>query len=388
MARAAGHPHLIGEAAAGHPFTGSGRCRPDRAHLHRCAAARRSRCRRHPGECHPRRRDKITVRDGAPTGPHAPPRHRLPRRRRAAGSRAAARSARGLPRCRHGPWRAAGAPQAARRRPVHRRRAGGARRQAGTRARSPPPTIWAWRRSPRRLAPRSHLLGIARDTRESLEAHIAKADGTDVIVTIGGASVGDHDLVAPVLEARGMALSFWNIAMRPGKPLMFGRLGKSRVLGLPGNPVSSLVCRRIFLVPLMRALLGGRDATTRPAEGPRRRGAGGQRTAQHYMRATSEPGGDGQLEVTPVRSQDSSLLAPLAQADCLLVRPPARPRPCRQPRVDPAARLLRPPSPRDDPAGIIRQTTCGTSREQLWCSRFVRLRSSRPFRPACTGKPC
>jgi molybdopterin molybdotransferase len=164
-------------------------------------------------------------------------------------------------------------------------------------------------------------LGIARDTRESLQAHLDKAGEADVIVTIGGASVGDHDLVGPVLAARGMALSFWKIAMRPGKPLMFGRLGASRVLGLPGNPVSSLVCTRVFLVPLLRALLGrpagdaaplqARSAVALEANGPR----------QHYMRATTMPGSDGSPLVTPVRSQDSSLLAPLAEADCLLVRP-------------------------------------------------------------------
>jgi molybdopterin molybdotransferase len=172
---------------------------------------------------------------------------------------------------------------------------------------------------------KAELLGIARDTRESLEAHFARAEGADVIVTIGGASVGDHDLVGPVLEARGMALSFWKIAMRPGQPLMFGRLGPARVMGLPGNPVSSLVCTRVFLVPLLRALLGQRAISERPiqasagvtleANGPR----------QHYMRATTVAGVDGRPVVTPVRSQDSSLLAPLAQADCLLVRPPHAP---------------------------------------------------------------
>jgi molybdopterin molybdotransferase len=169
------------------------------------------------------------------------------------------------------------------------------------------------------------LLGIARDTRESLDAYFSKAQDADILVTIGGASVGDHDLVGPVLEARGMTLSFWKIAMRPGKPLMFGRLGQARVLGLPGNPVSSLVCTRVFLVPLIRALLGApahderamqaRAGVALEANGPR----------QHYMRATSATGADGLAVVMPVRSQDSSLLAPLAQADCLLVRPPQAP---------------------------------------------------------------
>ncbi|KAB2912125.1 MAG: molybdopterin molybdotransferase MoeA [Hyphomicrobiaceae bacterium] len=165
------------------------------------------------------------------------------------------------------------------------------------------------------------MLGIARDTRADLDAHFVRAEGADVIVTIGGASVGDHDLVGPVLEARGMTMAFWKIAMRPGKPLMFGRLGRARVLGLPGNPVSSLVCTRVFLTPLVAALLG------RPAKGERMQQArsavplepNGPR--QHYMRATLELGPDGTTLVTPVRSQDSSLLAPLARADCLLVRP-------------------------------------------------------------------
>lgn len=171
----------------------------------------------------------------------------------------------------------------------------------------------------------AQLLGIARDTRASLDEHFAKAGDADVIVTIGGASVGDHDLVGPVLQARGMAFAFWNIAMRPGKPLMFGRLGASCVLGLPGNPVSSLVCTRVFLVPLLRALLGRTALDARPIEARAAVALDANGPRRHYMRATTTPGSDGVALVTPVRSQDSSLLSPLAEADCLLVRPSRAP---------------------------------------------------------------
>ncbi len=165
------------------------------------------------------------------------------------------------------------------------------------------------------------LLGIARDTSESLADHLDRAAGADVVVTVGGASVGDHDLVGPVLTSRGMALDFWKIAMRPGKPLMYGRVGHQHVLGLPGNPVSSLVCARLFVMPLVRALLGlepepsraieARTAASLAANGPR----------AHYMRATTRRSADGVLEVTPIANQDSSLMRPLADADCLIVRP-------------------------------------------------------------------
>jgi molybdopterin molybdotransferase len=164
-------------------------------------------------------------------------------------------------------------------------------------------------------------LGIARDTREDLAAHMAHAADADVLVTIGGASVGDHDLVGPVLEARGMALSFWKIAMRPGKPLMFGKLGAARVVGLPGNPVSSLVCGRIFLVPLVRALLGQSAASEDTVQAHATVALAPNGPREHYMRATSRPGPDGMPLVTPVRSQDSSLLSALSKADCLLLRP-------------------------------------------------------------------
>lgn len=168
-------------------------------------------------------------------------------------------------------------------------------------------------------------LGIARDTRESLSEHLERARGADILVTIGGASVGEHDLVQDALTAAGMDLAFWKIAMRPGKPLMFGTLDRQRVIGVPGNPVSALVCARIFLVPMIERLLGLVDAPsgeTRvslaealPENGPR----------QHYMRATLSQGDSGQRFAAPVRSQDSSLLSPLAEAGCLIIRPPRAP---------------------------------------------------------------
>ena len=169
------------------------------------------------------------------------------------------------------------------------------------------------------------FLGIAKDNRSELAEKFKEGSDCDVTVAIGGASVGDHDLVGPVLKDLGLNLDFWRIAMRPGKPLMYGRLGHRHVLGLPGNPVSSMICARIFLVPLIHALLGinasadtlgeATAGTAMTANGPR----------EHYMRATLTSSSDGNQIATPVRSQDSSLLSPLAQADALIVRPPGDP---------------------------------------------------------------
>ncbi len=165
------------------------------------------------------------------------------------------------------------------------------------------------------------FVGIARDRQDELRRAIGKARGADVLVTIGGASVGDHDLVSPALEAEGMVLDFWRINMRPGKPLLFGRLGEQRVLGLPGNPTSSLICGRIYLVPLLAALLGqDPDAITQgqaaqlvqplPANGPR----------AHYMRGVIHDASTLPPKVAALEEQDSAMLTPLARADCLIVR--------------------------------------------------------------------
>ncbi|MFY0614030.1 MAG: molybdopterin molybdotransferase MoeA [Hyphomicrobiaceae bacterium] len=166
------------------------------------------------------------------------------------------------------------------------------------------------------------FLGIAKDDRDTLAAKLEEGHDCDVTIAIGGASVGDHDLVGPVLKDLGMSLDFWRIAMRPGKPLMYGRLGARHVLGLPGNPVSSMICARIFVVPLIRALLGlaADTDTTRDAIAGNAMTANGPR--EHYMRATLVTGPEGNPVATPVRSQDSSLLSPLAEADALIVRPP------------------------------------------------------------------
>ena len=168
-------------------------------------------------------------------------------------------------------------------------------------------------------------LGIVADTVEALEAALlaARDAKADVIVTLGGASVGDHDLVKPALARQGMELSFWRIAMRPGKPLIHGRLGATAILGLPGNPVSSIVCGVLFLVPLVRALSGDRDAGADRSE-PAVLGADlpANDKRQDYLRAALAMRADGAFLATPNPIQDSSMLRVLANAECLLIRAP------------------------------------------------------------------
>lgn len=169
------------------------------------------------------------------------------------------------------------------------------------------------------------LLGIARDTLGDLAEKLAAAADADIIITIGGASVGDHDLVVPALKAAGMTLDFWKIAMRPGKPMIFGHRNRQIIIGVPGNPVSSMICTRVFAVPLVMAMLGlpGDAAHPTPAKLTVPLEANGPRT--HYMRAHRTGLGDGTVGVRPVANQDSSLIAPLAAADCLIVRAPRAP---------------------------------------------------------------
>ncbi len=167
--------------------------------------------------------------------------------------------------------------------------------------------------------------GIAADKVEALEAAIiaARDAKADVIVTLGGASVGDHDLVKPALARQGMELSFWKIAMRPGKPLIHGHVGDTAILGLPGNPVSAIVCGALFLVPLIRALSGDRAAGADHSE-PAVLGAPlpANDHRQDYLRATLSRRDDGALVATPAKLQDSSMLRVLASSECLLIRGP------------------------------------------------------------------
>lgn len=169
-------------------------------------------------------------------------------------------------------------------------------------------------------------LGIAADTVDAIAERAAAAAGAHVLVTTGGASVGDHDLVQPALTRIGMTLDFWKIAMRPGKPLMMGRLGTTRVLGLPGNPVSSLVCAVLFLRPLI-ARLSGHDDPAAEARGTARLGRALPENdrREDYLRATLTVDPDGALVAHPFEVQDSSLLAAMARADALVIRPPHAP---------------------------------------------------------------
>jgi molybdopterin molybdotransferase len=159
------------------------------------------------------------------------------------------------------------------------------------------------------------LLDLAEDSKESLAARVRDAQKADVLLTIGGASVGEHDLVRGALEGMGARFEVLKVAMRPGKPVMFGFLGNQRILSMPGNPASAVVCARVFLKPLIDRFLG-RSRSKEPRSAPLAVFVEANGEREHYMRAKLSEDG-----VAPIADQDSSLMNAFANADCLLVRP-------------------------------------------------------------------
>jgi len=166
------------------------------------------------------------------------------------------------------------------------------------------------------------VFDIARDETAIIEEAIVAGAQHDVLITLGGASVGDHDLVQASLKAQGFAMDFWRIAMRPGKPLMFAAKDRARVLGLPGNPVSTMVCALLFLKPAMERMTG--QAGALPATVSARLAVDVKENDQRedYVRSLARRQADGSLVVEPHRVQDSSMLSVLAWSNALLVRPP------------------------------------------------------------------
>jgi molybdopterin molybdotransferase len=165
-------------------------------------------------------------------------------------------------------------------------------------------------------------LGIIPDKLDAIVAAIRLArNNVDLLITLGGASVGDHDLVAPALQAENIALAFHRVAVRPGRPLLLGLAGDLRVLGIPGNPVATYVCALLFVVPLLRKLQGRRDLVPMPTSAVTGRDLEKNDQRQDYLRSKLERGPDGRLVATPYDRQDSSMLALLVGSDCLLIRP-------------------------------------------------------------------
>jgi molybdopterin molybdotransferase len=166
--------------------------------------------------------------------------------------------------------------------------------------------------------------GIVPDNLKATERAIGRAAKADILLTTGGASVGDHDYVQEALRNSGVKIDFWKIAMRPGKPFMYGRRKGQHVLGLPGNPVSALVCARLFLKPLIDGLLGlpvSDDLVEARLGAPMKEND----TRQDYVRATLSEAPDGSRTVTPFSRQDSSMQRTFREADALIVRPPHAP---------------------------------------------------------------
>ncbi len=168
-------------------------------------------------------------------------------------------------------------------------------------------------------------LGIAPDDTAALKALVDGARGADLLVTTGGVSVGEHDLIREALGEQGLEMDFWRIAMRPGKPLLFGRIGATPILGLPGNPVSSLVCATLFLRPAIAVMLGRDNGGAVPETAVLGAPLGANDRRQDYLRARLDTDAEGRRRALPFERQDSSMLATLAQADCLVVRAPHAP---------------------------------------------------------------
>jgi molybdopterin molybdotransferase len=169
------------------------------------------------------------------------------------------------------------------------------------------------------------MVGNAPDDPDALRRIAAAARGVDLFVTTGGVSVGEHDLVREVLSEDGLAIDFWEIAMRPGKPLMFGHYRSTPMVGLPGNPVSTLVCSLVFLRPALRRLAGLPDEPEAMATARLGVALKQNDRRQDYLRARLSRSPDRMLEATPFEVQDSSMMRPLAASDCLVIRPPHAP---------------------------------------------------------------
>lgn len=168
-------------------------------------------------------------------------------------------------------------------------------------------------------------LGIAADTVASIRDLAEGAKGADILVTTGGASVGEHDLVQEALGDVGLKVDFWQIAMRPGKPLIFGRLGATPMLGFPGNPVSSMVCGNLFLKPALATMLGMADVEPQLHSAILGVDLKENDQREDYLRATLSRDDSGNAVATPFPTQDSSMFRRMAQADCLVVRAPLAP---------------------------------------------------------------
>jgi len=168
-------------------------------------------------------------------------------------------------------------------------------------------------------------LGNAPDDADALRRFASGARGVDLLVSTGGVSVGEHDLVRGVLSEDGLAIDFWEIAMRPGKPLMSGSYRGTPMIGLPGNPVSTLVCSLLFLKPAMERLAGLPDNPDPPQMARLGRDLRQNDRRQDYLRSRLTRGADGILEATPFEVQDSSMMRPLASSDCLVIRAPHAP---------------------------------------------------------------